>query len=276
MQKVSDLSEEIFVSVKTDVGCVRDSNEDAGCFLMPSDPSILAAKGRLTVVADGMGGHSGGEVASALAIETISRAYYAASEAPAESLRSAFEEANRRIYEESIADQRLSGMGTTCTALVLYRNSAIAAHVGDSRLYLLREGELYLLTEDHSAVMEMVKLGIITVEQARHHEDKNVIVRALGTSPSVEVSLWENPMAVRTGDQFLLCSDGLYDLVEDEAIRDLVLTSPDTYSACENLIDLAKRKGGFDNITVALVSIRPAAYIETRKLRATREAEVVL
>jgi len=276
IEQMQDLPAEISVSVQTDVGCVRNSNEDAGCFLMPSDPIILATKGRLFLVADGMGGHSGGEVASALAVETISRAYYGDSEAPAESLRSAFEEANRCIYDESIADERLSGMGTTCTALVLHRNSAIAAHVGDSRLYLLREGELYLLTEDHSAVMEMVKLGIISVEQARHHEDKNVIVRALGTSPLVEVSLWENPMAVRTGDRFLLCSDGLYDLVEDEAIRDLVLSSPDTHSACENLIDLAKEKGGFDNITVALVSIRPAGYIETRKLRATREAEVVL
>lgn len=276
MQRVEDLAEEISVSVHTDVGCVRDSNEDAGWFLMPTDPIVIQSKGSLIVVADGMGGHSGGEVASSLAVETISRAYYSASDLPAESLRSAFEEANRRIYEESIADERLSGMGTTCTALVLHQNSAIAAHVGDSRLYLLREGDLYLLTEDHSAVMEMVKLGIISAEQARHHEDKNVIVRALGTGPAVEASLWESPMEVRTGDQFLLCSDGLYDLVDDEAIRDLVLTSPDTHSACENLIDLAKKKGGFDNITVALVSIRPAGYIETRKLRATREAEVVL
>jgi len=267
---------EAVAAIQTDPGSIREHNEDCGRFLRPSDSAVLTEKGSLALIADGMGGHSAGEVASNMAAEIISRAYYAARGDPTLSLRSAFEEANRRIYEESIADERLSGMGTTCTALVLHQNSAIAAHVGDSRLYLLREGELYLLTEDHSAVMEMVKLGIISVEQARHHEDKNVIVRALGTSPSVEVSLWESPMAVRTGDQFLLCSDGLYDLVEDEAIRDLVMTSPDTHSACENLIDLAKKKGGFDNITVALVSIRPAGYIETRKLRATREAEVVL
>src|SRR6267142_3538920 len=161
MQEVEDMAEEVSVSVRTDVGCLRESNEDAGRFVKPSDPVVLENKGRLTVVADGMGGHSGGEVASALAVETIGRAYYNSTETPPESLKQAFEEANRRIYEAAIADQRLSGMGTTCTALVLYQDLAIAAHVGDSRLYLLREGELYLLTEDHSAVMEMVKLGII-------------------------------------------------------------------------------------------------------------------
>lgn len=119
-------------------------------------------------------------------------------------------------------------------------------------------------------------MGIISAEQARHHEDKNVIVRALGTAPQVEVSFWESPLAVRDGDQFLLCSDGLYDLVEDVEIRDLVLSAPDNHAACESLIEMAKRRGGYDNITVGILSIKPAGYLETRSPRETREVEVIL
>ena len=265
----------ILTSLRTDSGCVRDSNEDAGCSFVPSDPIILEKKGRLTVVADGMGGHSGGEIASNLAVDTIGQVYYGAGETPAESLKAAFAAANQQIYETSIADKTLAGMGTTCTALALIDGLAIAAHVGDSRLYLVRDGEIYLMTEDHSAVREMVKLGIISTAEARQHEDKNVILRALGTSPEVEVSMWENPLKVITGDQFILCSDGLYDLVEDQEIRDFALTN-DNHSACEGLIELAKTRGGHDNITVGILSIKPAGYSETRNLRVTREAEVAI
>jgi PPM family protein phosphatase len=266
---------EISVSLQTDSGCVRDSNEDAGLSFMPSDPIVLARKGGLVILADGMGGHSGGEIASKLAVEAITRVYYEVDNGPAESLRIAFEQANRQIYEASIADANLEGMGTTSTALVLCGESAIAAHVGDSRLYLLRDGEIYQMTEDHSVVMEMVKQGIITTEQARHHEDKNVIVRALGTGPQVEISIWEKPLAVRDGDQFILCSDGLYDLVEDKEIRDLVLANGN-HSACEELISLAKKRGGYDNITVGILSVKPSGYQEAKNPRVTREAEVVL
>jgi protein phosphatase len=167
-------------------------------------------------------------------------------------------------------------MGTTCTALALQNNSALAAHVGDSRLYLIRGGEIYMMTEDHSAVMEMVKVGLISMEQARHHEDKNVIVRALGTAPQVEVSIWENPLELREHDQFVLCSDGLTDLVEDKEIRNIVLSAKDSHSACENLIHLAKKRGGYDNITVGILSVEPADHAATKDLRETREVEVIL
>lgn len=274
MEDVENLS--ISVSLQTNPGCVRDINEDAGCFFKPSDPILLESKGILTVVADGMGGHSGGEVASQLAVEVINRVYYDLDKTRAEALREAFEAANQEIYQASVADKNLEGMGTTCTALVLCDGSALAAHVGDSRLYLLRAGEIYLMTEDHSAVMEMVKLGIISVEQARHHEDKNVIVRALGTAPEIEVSLWDSPLTVRDGDRFILCTDGLYDLVEDKEIRDLILSATDDHTASEGLINIAKRRGGHDNITVGIVSVRPAGFVETREVRQTREAEVLL
>jgi serine/threonine protein phosphatase PrpC len=266
----------ISATLQTDPGCIRDVNEDASRFILPNDPDVLSKKGALLIVADGMGGHLGGEVASGMAVETISRAYFQSEGSPADSLKAAFTEANSRIYEAAKSDQKLEGMGTTCTALVVQNNSALAAHVGDSRLYLIRGGEIYLMTEDHSAVMELVKLGIISMEEARHHEDKNVIVRALGTAPQVEVSMWENPLEVRDHDQFLLCSDGLTDLMEDKEIKSVVLAANDNHSACENLIHLTKKRGGYDNITVGILKIEQSGYAEQKDLRETREVEVVL
>ena len=251
----SAVSFDIAATVRTDRGCIREGNEDAGRHMHPNDPEIVARKGTLTVVCDGMGGHLGGEVASNLAIETISRLYYASDRPAADALKDALQLANSAIHEAAGKDGRLSGMGTTCTALVLLGRQAICAHVGDSRLYMIRAAEIFLLTEDHSAVMEMVKHGIISREEARHHEDKNVILRALGTSPTVEPTLWDQPLAVLEGDKFLLCSDGLYDLVEDEEIRASVVDAIDDYAACEKLIAIAKERGGHDNITVCIVSV---------------------
>jgi protein phosphatase len=266
---------EIVASVQTDPGCVREANEDAGRFFKPSDPSLLSSKGIITIVADGMGGHLAGEVASGLAVELISRAYYREPLEACESLRQAFVEANRHIYEASLQDETLAGMGTTCTALILLNGSAFAAHVGDSRLYLVRDGEVYLMTEDHSAVMEMVRQGIIGVEEARAHTDKNVILRALGTNPHVEVETWEQPMEVRTGDQFLLCSDGLYDLVNDDEIKEVMTAALDPHAVGESLIKLALERGAPDNITVGVVSIKPAGFMKRRGARITRELETM-
>src|SRR5262249_42771834 len=210
---------EVQVSLLTDVGCQREVNEDSIRFVQPGDASVLARKGLLVLVADGMGGHSGGEVASSMAIDAISRVYYEDPDDPQSALKAAFNQASREIFEVAKADESLKGMGTTCTALVLNNGAALAAHVGDSRLYLLRDGQIYLMTEDHSEVMEMVKRGLISLEEARHHPDKNVILRAIGSHSEVEASTWDEPFPVRQGDQFLLCSDGLYDLVEDEEIK---------------------------------------------------------
>jgi protein phosphatase len=166
-------------------------------------------------------------------------------------------------------------MGTTCTTLVLLGGQAHVAHVGDSRLYMLRDGKVYLLTEDHSAVMEMVKLGLITMEQARHHEDKNVILRALGTTPEVEVTMLE-PFSARVGDQYLLCSDGLYDLVPDDEIERELSAAGDIHAAGERLITLAKARGGHDNITVGIAAVVPpnGGGAKAVDLRATREWRV--
>jgi serine/threonine protein phosphatase PrpC len=249
---------EVEASVQTDVGRVREINEDSGRFSRPSDPATLASKGVLLIVADGMGGHSAGEVASGMTVELVPRLYYGSQSSAPNALREAVEETNRQIHAASLADESKRGMGTTCTALALVGEEAFAAHVGDSRLYMMREGKVYLLTEDHSAVMEMVKLGLITMDEARHHEDKNVILRALGTAPEVEVSTLE-PFRVRTGDKYLLCSDGLYDLVTDEEIERELSAAEDIHAAGERLIVMAKGRGGHDNITVGIVELVPAS-----------------
>ncbi len=264
----------IEAALQTDVGCVREVNEDSGRYTCPTDPELLASKGILAVVCDGMGGHASGEVASQLAVESISRGYYDDKKPPTEALKRAIEEANARIYAASLKDANLFGMGTTCAALILHEGQVFAAHVGDSRLYMMREGELYQMTEDHSAVVEMVRQGIITAEQARTHEDKNVILRALGTGAEVEVETWEQPMRVRAGDRFLLCSDGLYDMVADAEIKRTLLSVADVHDACAQLISKAREGGGHDNITVGVIHVQPAGHADKQEVRATREVEV--
>jgi PPM family protein phosphatase len=265
---------QIEAGVQTDVGCVREANEDSGRYTRPSDAEHLRSKGILAVVCDGMGGHACGEVASQMAIEVINRSYYEDAAPPTEALKRAIEAANAQVHAASLRDANLQGMGTTCVALVLHDGQAFAAHVGDSRLYMLREGDLYQMTEDHSAVVEMVKHGIISADEARTHEDKNVILRALGTGPEVEVETWEHPMSVREDDRFLLCSDGLSDMVEDEEIRRTLLASADVHDACARLIEQARAGGGHDNITVGVVHIQPAGRAGRQEVRATREVEV--
>jgi PPM family protein phosphatase len=265
---------ELTASVQTDAGCVRANNEDCGVYVSPSDAQVLAAKGVLAVVADGMGGHASGEVASQLAVAVVSRVYYEAEGDAHAALGEAVKRANREIFSAASEKESLKGMGTTCVALAVKGGEAYCAHVGDSRAYLARDGEIYQLTEDHSAVMEMVRLGILSREEAPHHPDKNVILRAVGTQAVLEVETWREPMAVRAGDQFLLCSDGLSDLVAADEIKD-TLNAHGPHAASAALIALAKGRGGHDNITVAVVRVGAAGEAENRSVRETREVEAV-
>ena len=262
----------VIASVQTDAGCVREANEDSGRHVSPSDIETQISKGTLTIVADGMGGHASGEVASQMAIELISEAYYASSDPSATSaLQDAVERANAAIYQSSLTDEKYFGMGTTVIALVLQNDKAFAAHVGDSRLYRMRGGLLELMTMDHSQVMEMVKHGIITFEQARHHDDKNVILRAVGTQPTVEVEI-TGPFEIEVGDLFLLCSDGLSDMVEDEEIESILRSEPNIHLLSDRLIAAAKAKGGHDNITAGLVRVSARQETEVSShVRVTRE-----
>lgn len=265
----------IAASIQTDPGCIRESNEDSGRHVSPRDNETLTARGRLTIVADGMGGHASGEVASAMAVDVIGEVYYAdRASSPQEALRKAVETANREIYEASLSDERLAGMGTTLVALVILGDKAFSAHVGDSRLYRMRAQQLEMLTFDHSQVMEMVQHGIITMEQARNHDDKNVILRAVGTQPEVEVEV-SDTFKVEPGDTFLLCSDGLNDMLEDSEIESILTSEPDEYSAAARLIQAAKDNGGHDNVTVGVVSVGAQMAAPPQEARITREVEAL-
>jgi protein phosphatase len=244
-------------SLLSDPGCRRDLNEDSGVCVVPHDAAVLQSKGVLVVVADGMGGHAAGEVASRLAVETVRAAYYAAVADPGVALLDAFAIANRAIHDAATGDERHRGMGTTCTALALHGDQASCAHVGDSRLYMLRGSSLYAMTEDHSAVRDMVNRGMISAAEARRHEDRNVLLRALGTHSRVDVASWGRPLPVRRGDCFVLCSDGLHDLVEAEELRAAAARLAPA-DACAHLVRLARARGGYDNITVAVVRLEEA------------------
>lgn len=268
----SNHSTTLSASIQTDAGCVRKANEDTGRYIRPNDAETQATKGTLTIVADGMGGHSSGEVASQMAVELISRNYYSDEERDApKALKKAVEMANVEIFVTAMSNRNFFGMGTTIIALVLLNDKAFSAHVGDSRLYRLRDRTLELLTIDHSQVMEMVKQGIISFEEARTHDDKNVILRAVGTQPVVEVEM-SDVFAVKPNDQFLLCSDGLCDMLDDHEIRRIWLDAKDVAEACEQMIAQAKRRGGNDNITVGIVRVAPESEAAAKKtVRITRE-----
>lgn len=233
----------------TDVGRVRQENEDYfGYFSTPN--------GELFLVCDGMGGHQGGQRASHLAVETI-RSYVSSSVEldPAVFLQAAFVEANRAIRDEAVSTPDLAGMGTTCVALLLRPGKeprAWRAHVGDSRLYRVRQEGIEQITRDHSRVAEMLAHGLLTPAEAEKHPDKNIITRALGAHESVQPDV--EPLAVCAGDRFILCSDGVSGPVPAQDI--VAYTKTRTPQAlAEVLVKLANERGGEDNATVQVVDV---------------------
>ncbi len=251
----------IIVASLTDVGCVRDGNEDAFGVVRPLDDSGAPL---LAVVCDGLGGHAAGETASRIAVDVISTEYRKPAADPGAALTAAVRQANRVIHRTARTDPALAGMGTTCTALAIRDGRAWCAHVGDSRCYLMRNGGLVLMTEDHSSVMELVRDGTITAGEARHHPDKNVILRALGSHPEVEVWQWPQPFLLQPGDRLLLCSDGLYDLIEDDELLAAV-DGAAPHAACTDLVALARQRGAPDNVTVVILAI-PQTATDTTSL----------
>lgn len=236
----------------TDIGLVRQVNED--CVRLLQNDNGRA--GLLAIVADGMGGHGHGDVASLMAVQSVAFAYERAPDRPvAQALREALEQANRAIFFAAQQDAQLRGMGTTCTAVAIQAGMASCAHVGDSRLYLLRGGALYTMTTDHSYVGSLVARGLMTAAEARVHEDRNVLLRALGTEPEVAIDCWQEPFPLCDGDRLLLCTDGLHGVAtEDELTRIVTAASPG--DACRDLIAAARGRGGSDNITVAVIHVR--------------------
>jgi protein phosphatase len=244
-----------FASI-SDTGRVRQNNEDACGGFVPEDEAERERLGALFVVADGMGGHRGGEIASRLAVQTIHNTYFdVADDDRRAALLEAFAKANAAILAESVADAALFGMGTTCTALAVHDGRAYLTHIGDTRAYLFRDGEITQLTHDHSLVGEMVRSGMITDEDARTHPRRNVITRSLGIQESVVADAPESPVPVREGDTFLLCSDGLTTVVSDADIA-FALEADAPAEVCRQLVDAANARGGRDNITVVVVAVR--------------------
>jgi protein phosphatase len=230
----------------TDVGQMRTSNQDAlGEFRSPAS--------RLLIVADGMGGHRGGQTASRVAVETIEQVFRSAEGAPGQVLRSAFEAANERVHGMASQDPELLGMGTTGVALLFTGSEqAWVAHVGDSRAYRMRNGALERLTQDHSVVEELQRRGIVTPEEAAVHPRRNEILRSIGVEPDVEVEL--QCVLVEPGDLFLLCSDGLSGVLSDQEIAD-VLAREEPDRAVRTLVALANARGGPDNVTVQIARV---------------------
>jgi len=246
----------------TDLGLIRENNEDKFEFFEPEEPELLAVKGCFYAVADGMGGHSSGQIASELALKTILRTYYAdPSDDVVESLKAAMGAANSYIYDTAQAVPERAGMGTTCTAVVLRNDDMYVGHVGDSRLYLIRDGALRRVSEDHSWIAEQVKRGALTEEEARMSPFRNVITRSLGATADVEVDIYQEK--VEKGDVLVLCSDGLSGCVSDEEILELAgAWSPSV--AAMKLVDRANELGGGDNITVVVVAIRDIRKVGRR------------
>ncbi len=242
------------VATLTDTGRARPHNEDYVDYRLPQDPQLLDSKGGIYLVADGMGGHQAGEVASQQAIKLAIDQYYS-DQAPdvGTSLIRAYKAANRLIYDEAQSDSAKAGMGTTLVAAVVVGRKVYVANVGDSRAYLIGQGGISQITEDHSWVQEQIRAGLLTREQARLHPQRNVVTRALGSKPSVEVDLFEGNLA--DGDALLLCSDGMSGLVEDWEIEAIV-REQSAQDAVRSLVAKANERGGGDNITVLIVDTR--------------------
>lgn len=240
---------------KTDTGQTRANNEDS---------FYLDEKLGLLVVADGMGGHASGEKASSLAVNVI-KDYFQGTPKKLRNLEPHFSEstnrlseaislANQAVFETSQSSPQYKGMGTTVAAVLLTGNKLSIAHIGDSRVYLIRAGNIHQLTDDHSIVNEQVKREIITKEQATHSEMKNILTKALGIRQDMEADLDE--LTVFGNDILFLCSDGLSNMVTDDDALDIICEKPDCAAACDKLVQTANNNGGKDNITVIVGCIQ--------------------
>jgi serine/threonine protein phosphatase PrpC len=225
---------------RTDIGRVRDSHEDA-----------VVRDDRLALVADGMGGHSGGEVASAMAAAVVQATFTGHS---IDELRAAVRTANRAIWERSRGNSDLEGMGTTLSVAGLTDNGDLAVvHVGDSRLYMFRDGSLRQLTVDHSFTAELVRVGELSEQEARDHPHRGLLTRALGVGPDVELDSAAYPAL--EGDRLLLCSDGLFNEVLDHEISSVMAGTPHVQAASDQLVEMALSRGGHDNISVVVAEV---------------------
>jgi len=236
----------------SDIGIRRTNNQDAFAILLAPSEDVWRKRGHLFLVADGMGAHAVGELASKLAVDMITHNYYKLAGLPAtEALRRAFADANTSIHHRGQANRDFQGMGTTSTAMALLPEGVLVAHVGDSRAYRIRQDRIDQLSFDHSLAWELMRRRRLTPDQVRLMVPSNVITRSLGPEGQVEVDV-EGPFPVEPGDIYVLCSDGLSGQVSDDEIGVLAVLLP-ADEACNSLIDLANLRGGPDNITALVI-----------------------
>jgi protein phosphatase len=249
---------DIAFACRTDVGCVREHNEDS-----------LLATPPLFAVCDGMGGHEAGEVASEIAVNVLSQR---APDTPnVAALGQAVKDANAAIQDAVAQGKGREGMGTTCTAAMIDGSTVMIAQVGDSRAYLLHNRNLTQLTRDHSLVADLIDSGEITAAEARTHPWRSYITRALGIEPTVQTDLYEIEAA--EGDTLLLCSDGLYTMIDDDQIASILGRHPEPQRAADELVEAAIEAGGTDNVTVIVVKIPNVIERKLRK-RSHRKAKI--
>jgi serine/threonine protein phosphatase PrpC len=243
------------VSGQSDIGCQRENNEDSFGYWEPEDDAQFLRKGRLAIVADGMGGYEGGQEASQLAVETVSSFYRDRNGGdPQQVLNEALLAAHERVRQHGFAHPKLRGMGTTCTAIVVVGHALHYVHVGDTRLYRVRGGAITQITRDHSYVGRLVESGVISREEAEKHPQRNILTAALGTSADLIMDSPEHPEPLQAQDVLVVCSDGLWGQVQDAEILEAVANkSPEV--AARELIELARERGGPDNITLQILRV---------------------
>jgi PPM family protein phosphatase len=251
----------------TNRGRRRDHNED-NLYVFSAPDVDYESHGMLLAVADGMGGHAGGEYASRIAVESLGELYETKNgegQSPQDCLRACIDKAHTTIFTQAQNSAILKGMGTTLTAALIEKNTLNVGQVGDSRAYLIRNQAIKQLTNDHSLVAEQIRIGLITPDEAAHHPARNIITRALGTKEKVEPDFYTFP--IEPDDRILMCSDGLHGVVDDARMLELTLAAANAPAACVRLVEEANANGGPDNITVVLIHIKPIKPFWRRLLR---------
>jgi serine/threonine protein phosphatase PrpC len=259
-------------AMRSHVGLVREGNEDSVAYILPADGDPMARRGALALVADGMGGHAAGEVASRLAAETVCSLFYQLKSPIPQTLSECLAAANSAVRSCAEANPDFAGMGTTCTIMAFSGDRAFLGHVGDSRAYLLRGAKVLQISEDQSLVAMLVREGRLTADQARTHPDRNVIISALGIAPEVDAQIWRDGMKLKEGDVIILCSDGLSDLVDENGLAEIAGGRPPA-EACDALIEAALAGGGHDNVSVGVFAVMGAGPA-TPIIDTTREMEM--
>jgi PPM family protein phosphatase len=239
----------------SDVGCQRENNEDSYLYWEPADNEEFQHKGRLAIIADGMGGHEGGLEASRLAVETVRDVYDAGfRDDPQAMLIEGFAAAHVRIRDYAERHPAFFGMGTTCTAVVVRGQQLYFAHVGDSRLYRRRDRRIERLTHDHSYVGRLVESGLVRAEDAEKHPQRHILTAALGAGLQLDVESAPAGLQVQAGDELMLCTDGLWGVVSEEELESTLHSNPPA-ECCAALVKLARSRGGPDNITLQVLRV---------------------